>query len=83
MPEETPPKEQVKTSAEEIEEQPRKRKRSVEDRVAFLEDENSTLRESNKSLEKQIADICKSLSSKPSSTPGKSLWDELDSFFNW
>jgi hypothetical protein len=73
-----------KTSAEEIEETPRKKRRSVEERVSFLEDENSSLREKNDSLSKQLDDICKSLKTKPSeSTPGKSLLDDLSDFFNW
>lgn len=61
----------------------RRRKRSLEDRCAVLEDENDKLRGRCTSLEKMIADIAGSLKTKNGSENGKSLWQEIEEFFKW
>ena len=73
-----------KTSGEEIEEGKRRRKRDVEERCSFLEDENQTLKGALSDLQKQWKELSDSLKTKPASNgKDKSLWDELENFFDW
>ena len=81
-----PAPEEKKTSADAIADAPktpRSPRRSIEDRLSFLEDENTTLKERNSTLESSFNDLCKSLKTKPSSNGESDLLSELSEFFNW
>lgn len=65
------------TSADAIEKSSRRRKRDVEERVSWLEDENKSLKDSNKTLEKQLGDICKTMKVPASKADDKDFWQSL------
>lgn len=73
----TPPAEP--TSADAIEAGKKRKRKSDEERLSYLEDENQTLRESNKSLEKQFNDICKTFKVPVGKETDDGFWQSLAS----
>jgi predicted RNase H-like nuclease (RuvC/YqgF family) len=73
-----PDTEAPETSAEAIAKNKGKR-RSLEEKVSWLEDENDKLKGKTSTLENTLKEISDMLKTKPSSTPAqKSLWDEIN-----
>lgn len=71
--------EKEETSADEIERGRKRQRKTDQERLSYLEDENDTLRESKKTLEKQFNDICKTFKVPPGKETDGDFWQSLAS----